>query len=134
MSVTEIIAGQLHHTKPAHLRPGADVGMTEIDEFTLGLVINPSERIAVIRYLPGPDEYAVAVGVRPRAGKDVLAALAALAAALDLDDPETADVCSRAYPGGMYADQIGELVWGDAQPFTMPLVEITDLDGNPLED
>lgn len=136
MSISNIIAEQLHHTKPEHLRPGADVGMIALPN-ALGVYIGPLDRLAVVNYDEGADHYDVAVveasavvGVPTVAG--ITAAMEALHSVI-LNGPRGIDGVLH----GVYCDQIGEFVWGDdAEDFTMPMVAITtwDADGNEQTD
>ena len=105
MSIANIIAEQLDHTKPDNLRPGKDVGFQATNS-GLRFTITPMNRTGRVEYDEGMDSYTVTV-----------------------HDKGEATVVYE----DVYADQIGELVWGDnAKDWTLPLVTITswDEDGN----
>jgi hypothetical protein len=109
--IAEIIMGQLHHTKPDHLRPGIDVGAEVTDEGA-GLhivIIDPHDgpnamqtrREAWITYDEGADCYSV---VRQIHGQD-----------------------TEGFPCA-YVWDLGGIVWGDeAKPYTDPTITVSVL-------
>lgn len=101
----EEIARQLHHFKPAHYRPGIDVGFAPFDKGSLLVVVPPLHTLAVVTYCPGPDLYSVVVS--------------------------DATPTVREFDG-VFCDQLGELVFGaDAGQWRLPFGAFitTDADG-----
>lgn len=127
--VPEIIAGQLHHTKPDALTPGTHVGMVPLAS-ALGVYIGPRDRVAVVAYNAGSDEYDVAVAPAPpvhtaRALTDLMTWLLESL----VTNAHVSSEVAKLYRG-VYCDQIGEFVWGDdAKPFTQPMVVVDFGDG-----
>ena len=100
--IHQTIAQQIDHMKPDHLRPGIDVGMEPLDATTLRVLVRVDHDAFArfdIRYDEGRDTYVFTAG----------------------DDEPISDI---------YCDQLGELVFGEnAKPWTQPLVQISDDDG-----
>lgn len=121
MSIANTIAGQLHHTKPDAFEPGRDVGMIPLNnDNALGILVNPADRIVVINYDAGADEYDVAALDAPpiRTLQSVERLMGVLLAAILSNDSSEIEVLR-----GLGCEQIGEYVWGEqAKPFTLPMV------------
>src|SRR4051812_9002838 len=121
MSVSNTIAGQLHHTLPDALEPGRDAGMIPLPD-ALGVYVGPRDRVAVVAYDAGGDTYDVAVAVAPpvRSVATITHLMEWLLESLRTNaevNPRVAKVHR-----GLHCDQLGEFVWGDdAKPYTMPM-------------
>lgn len=127
MSVPETIAQQLDNTRPDVIKPGRDAGMVPLPD-ALGVYIGPRDRLAVVAYDAGMDEYDVAVIEAPpvRTVAIVTEELGRLLESLRTN----AEVADAKMYRGVHCDQIGEFVWGDdAKPYTLPMVMTSWDDG-----
>jgi|KBSMisStandDraft_5_1062788.scaffolds.fasta_scaffold1447226_2 hypothetical protein len=109
--IHESIAQQIDCMRPPHLRPREHVVMEVLDDQTLRVLVRTEPmRCTDIRYDAGPDTYTVT-------RYEVSGGL--------IPSEPISDV---------YCDQLGEIVFGDeAMPFTLPLVAISDDDGETWE-
>ena len=108
--IHQIMAGQIDHMKPAHLKPDRHISMSVVDETTLMVVVAPTATIAIVRYCRAGDDYSVTVN---RNGQPV-----------------------RDYDR-IYCDQLGDLIFGvDAGQWSLPFggVQLLDRDGNVIEE
>lgn len=128
MSVANTIAMQLDNTKPDTWRPGPDVGMMALaDDNALGVLVNPINKVAVVNYDSGADEYDVAVADAPTLGADAMLVVAhAFRRMLSAIETEDSSLGIELHHG-LGCEQIGEFVWGEqAKPFTLPIVAFSE--------
>jgi hypothetical protein len=103
--VHETIARYLHNMKPERYRPGIDVGISIVDEWSVIVDVVPAGRRLQIRYDRGPDLYSVREFDGERPGWDE-------------------------WTERIYCDQLGEVVFGgEAEPWTLPMVAFITEDG-----
>lgn len=115
MSVANNIAEQLHHTKPDHLEPKIDVGMTQMPD-DAGVVVS-----ILARPRPGHDldGYGRRVEIVYDEGRDIYD--------LWIREQKPGERKTVRHLEGMFADQLGELVWGEeAKPYEMPMFELLE--------
>lgn len=99
--IHETIAFQIDNQKPAHLKPGIDIGLEVIDATTVGVLVVPTGVRATVKYNEGRDLYEVEV---------------------ERDGERTAY-------DDVYCDMLGDLIFGnEAEPASFPMVEVWAVD------